>query len=126
MKRIHHLPRKYITILRHGTESIQELLIVYLCTVLLCATIFSITEHQGEFNSIWWAFVTALTIGYGDFYPHTVVGKIDAVLLMHLVTLFILPIVIARMANKIVKDKDKFTLEEREEIKTILRKLDKR
>lgn len=121
LKRVHHWPYRCVQILRHGTESLPELLTVYFTVVLICGTIFSVVEHQAEFDSIWWAFVTALTIGYGDFYPKTVIGKIDALVLMHLVTLFILPIVIARMANKVIKNKNDFTTEEREEMKTLLR-----
>jgi voltage-gated potassium channel len=33
-------------------------------------------------DSIWWAFVTICTIGYGDYYPVTFEGRAIAVLLM--------------------------------------------
>lgn len=95
---------RYITILRDGTDSFKELATIYFGLLTLAALLFSFFEHQSIFNSFWWASVTALTIGYGDFYPHTVGGKITAFFLMHLVTLLVIPIIIARMAKKVLKE----------------------
>ena len=33
-------------------------------------------------DALWWSFVTITTVGYGDYYPTTIEGRIIAVLLM--------------------------------------------
>jgi voltage-gated potassium channel len=99
------------------TDTFKELMFWYFGTVVLCALLFSLFEHKPFDDSLWWAFVTALTVGYGDIYPVTTGGRIVAVVLMHSVVLLVAPIIIGRLLNKIMADANQFTHDEQELIK---------
>lgn len=75
-------------------------------------------------HAVWWACVTALTVGYGDMYPATIGGKIIAVVLMHASVLFILPLLIGNICSLCVKNQNEFTHQEQEEIKLMLLRLE--
>ena len=107
-------------LLVRATDTFKELGLIYLVIVSVAAVVFSVAEDKPLTESFWWAFVTALTVGYGDMYPVTLIGRIDAVLLMHVVPLFILPMVIARLLDQMIVDHDKFSHDEQERIKADL------
>lgn len=53
-------------------------------SILICALLYTIIEHKkvngyNIFNSIYWAITTAVTVGYGDEAPKTVLGRILAI-----------------------------------------------
>lgn len=99
-----------------ATDTFRELFLYYGIIITISGILFSIFEHKKIIDSIWWAFVTAMTVGYGDIYPITIGGRITAVILMHIVPLVIVPMVVVRMMNKLIEDKNQFTHEEQEEI----------
>lgn len=66
---------------------------VFIIVVLMLASSLGIysAEHEAQpeafknaFSGIWWSVSTLLTVGYGDIYPITVIGKIMAILIAFL------------------------------------------
>jgi len=52
-------------------------------------------------DAVWWSFVTVTTVGYGDFYPVTVGGRVTACLIMG-TGLLTLAVVTAQVASSFV------------------------
>lgn len=105
-------------------DDVAGLLTLYIGCIFAAAGLFAAFEGKPFGEALWWAFVTAMTIGYGDIYPVTVAGRITGIALMHVVPLFVIPLITARMASRLIVDSDAFTHHEQEEIKALLRRVD--
>ena len=105
------------------TDTFRELAALYAGVIVAGAAIFAITENKPFDDAIWWAFVTAMTVGYGDIFPVTTIGRITGIILMHMVPLFIAPIIVTRLITRIIDARHQFTHDEQEQIKSDIREI---
>lgn len=105
------------------TDTFRELAVLYAAVIAIGAVVFAYAEDKSFADAIWWAFVTAMTVGYGDLFPVTVIGRIDGIILMHMVPLFIAPIIVTRLITRIIDSRHQFTHDEQEQIKADIREI---
>lgn len=92
-------------------------------SLLACSAIFSVIENHNWFDSLYWGVTTAVTVGYGDLSPNTVVGKVVTMYLMLSMVLFFLPMVVVIFIDHVRVDPDTFSHDEQVEILQILREI---
>lgn len=108
--------------LRSSMDSIRELVTIYVIMVTVVAVLFMLFEGKDIFMSYYWTFITGLTIGYGDIYPVTVLGRILAVVWGHFMVFMFGPIAVGYVVINMIKNKDAYTDEEQKEHMRLLRK----
>jgi len=102
-------------------NSPTTLIISYLGMIVVSGVIYSQVEHKSAGDSVWWAVVTASTVGYGDISPTSAAGRFLAALLISTMVLLVIPLITAHFASKLIVDHDAFHHEEQEELKANLR-----
>jgi len=101
-----------------------RLLVLTSLVLLYVASIsYSLFEKKNLLDSLWWALITSTTVGYGDFYPASLGGRVTAIVLLLIMILFLIPMITASFASKLIVNRDAFTHEEQEEMKILLRKI---
>lgn len=88
--------------------------------------LYAFFEKKNFVDSLWWALITATTVGYGDSYPNTTGGRFVAVTLVLGMILFLIPMITASIASKLIVNRDAFTHEEQEEMKLMLKEINKK
>jgi voltage-gated potassium channel len=104
-------------------NSNRNLTITFCLIILTSAFCYSFSEGTPLLDALWWSIVTATTVGYGDAFPHHMLGKVTAITLMLTMVLLIIPAITARMASGLIVNNDAFTNAEQEELKMGIRKV---
>ena len=107
--------------LKRIANSPVHLFAVFVLTMLFAAIAYGRFEDAAFLDSVYWAVVTATTLGYGDFSPHSGGGKALTVILISFTVFVLIPTITANMAAWLIVNRDAFTHDEQEEIKVTLR-----
>ncbi|MBL7253763.1 potassium channel family protein [Paractinoplanes lichenicola] len=100
------------------------LILAYTILIVVCGVLYHFFETgQSIGDSIWWAVVTASTVGYGDISPKSWEARVLAGLLISIMVLVVIPLITAHFASKLIVDSDAFHHEEQEELKNNLRRV---
>src|SRR3712207_6702689 len=105
-------------------NSPRTLILSYLSLILISASLYSVFEKDASLgDALWWAVVTASTVGYGDISPATWQARVLAALLISIMVLVVVPLITAHFASRLIVDADAFQHEEQEELKQNLRRV---
>ncbi|QUH27823.1 potassium channel family protein [Vallitalea guaymasensis] len=68
-------------------SKIYKLIGIFLVALFVCSTAFYVFESKANADlsygdSLWWGFVTTTTVGYGDYFPITIPGRLFGIALM--------------------------------------------
>lgn len=99
------------------TNTLKYLILAFLLLITGTGMLYDHFEGKQFWDSLWWAVVTATTVGYGDLYPKTAGGRLAGMILMLGMVLVIVPLITAQAAAKLIVDSNAFTNEEQEELK---------
>lgn len=113
--------------IHNATDTFHELILILLAVVGIGGILYSLFEKGVSVgDGIWWAFVTAFTVGYGDTVPHTTAGRVLGILLMSFTVFVIIPLITARMASKMIVNDDAWTNDEQENVKNTLARINEK
>jgi hypothetical protein len=95
-------------------NSFKLIVVIYLTSLVLGGVAFALLEHRSLDDGLWWADVTALTIGYGDLSPTTGAGRLVATFFQHFWVYGMVPLIAVNLLTHVTRDQNQFSHEEQE------------
>ncbi|MCX6993174.1 MAG: potassium channel family protein [Kiritimatiellaeota bacterium] len=71
---------EFLRLFLRGLYFISPLLLILLLIIVLIGQIVGRHEAWSKFDAFYWSFITAITVGYGDFHPRKRLSKGLAIL----------------------------------------------
>lgn len=102
-------------------NSPRTLILSYSLLIVVSGVLYRVFEKVSIGDAVWWAVVTASTVGYGDISPQSWQARLIAGVLISTMVLLVIPLITAHFASKLIVDTDAFRHEEQEELKDNLR-----
>ena len=99
------------------------IILIYIASLVCAAGLFAAFEAKPFWDGLWWAVVTALTIGYGDLAPATVPGRLTGFVFGHFWIFGVIPMIIGNIISRMMEDRDRFTHAEQEWQERTLREI---
>jgi len=84
------------------------------------AVLFMLIESVNFIDSVYWSFITSLSVGYGDISPVTVAGKILAIVMAASVLLVVVPLLVGIFVSNAIEDPNEFDHTEQERMEAKL------
>ena len=115
-----------------STEGVRDAAVFALITILGGGAAFAAVEngHQehpvSAWDGVWWAITTVTTVGYGDFSPTTLGGRVIAIVVM-VVGIGFVAIITAAAAERFMRSREAEAerAELRGQLDEVLRRLDR-